>query len=80
MGLIGVIGFIGTPGNTGLPVAGVRVQSYGIGSQPLHVERVVTYPTHNIYYTHVRVLPDHTDRLLACNVIPANIRFCNLTF
>ena len=58
MGGMGGMGGMGTPGIAGLPVTGVREQSYGIGSPPLHVERVLTYPTYYTYYTHVRVFPD----------------------
>ena len=57
MGILGILGFMGTPGIAGLRVEGVRGQSHGIGSPPSHVERVLTQ------YTHVRVLPNRTDRL-----------------
>ena len=58
MGILGILGFMGTPGIAGLRVEGVRGQSHGIGSPPSHVERVLTH------FTHIRVLPNRTDRLL----------------
>ena len=67
MGLIGVIGFIGTPGIAGLLVAGM-CEDKVTGSAVRHYTQGAFSPIRPIipnytHYTHVRVLPAHTDRL-----------------
>ena len=57
MGIMGSVGFMGTPGIAGLLAEGVRVRSHGIGSSPSHEMRVRTYYTHHTHHTHVRVPP-----------------------